>query len=301
MRPIVGPTLLILLIAPLLASHAQETYPSADCAFFESLLDRSAVSVPWNRGFCCNYSVDVTLTDGGVRKTTRGFTCRSGRVVTASVVNFGLNGTLPSLENFTSLEIIELNNNNFTGAFPSVMGLKNLTRIYGGSNFFTTIPDVSGNPNLEYLVIPRNEIIGTIPNLTSLKKLFSVSFYDNKLEGAIDGLLPQTLSFCSLTNFNTNPKLFTVSGDLPKVCLSEDQIIPFPNGTAFGRADGGNRSSGGPSVALIGACAGGAVVVLIGVVVGFAYYRKKRRRMNEEKGKAPDEPHCRTPGLRRRS
>lgn len=90
----------------------------------------------------------------------------------------------------TSLEVLDVYNNNFTSELP--LGVLSLPRLryldLGGNYFYGKVPSVYGDLiKLEYLSLAGNDLHGTIPkelgNLTNLKELY-LGYY-NVYEGGI--------------------------------------------------------------------------------------------------------------------
>ena len=95
--------------------------------------------------------------------------------------------------NWTRLEFLELQNNNFTGVIPSQIGLlTNLKELALLNNhFFGSIPPEIGNLiNLDALALSGNHLMGPIPpSLGNLSKVTIVYLHQNRHSGP----LPQTI------------------------------------------------------------------------------------------------------------
>lgn len=88
-----------------------------------------------------------------------GVQCSGGNVVELRLRDAGLGGTVtPTLNQLTDLTFLELNNNSFTGAMPSLAGMANLQNVYLHINNFTTIPGdfFTGLAGVQNLYIDRN-------------------------------------------------------------------------------------------------------------------------------------------------
>ena len=154
--------------------------------------------------------------------------------------------------NWTRLEFLELQNNNFTGVIPSQIGLlTNLKELALLNNhFFGSIPPEIGNLiNLDALALSGNHLMGPIPpSLGNLSKVTIVYLHQNRLSGPLpqtiqnaknlkdlrvfknqlSGPVPQGLAnLSSLENLQLNENSF--SGHLPPVC----QKAPLQVFTAF--------------------------------------------------------------------
>ncbi|KXS17407.1 L domain-like protein [Gonapodya prolifera JEL478] len=261
------------------------TGQTPDCLEIESLLDASAVPIPWTRGQCCTY-----FTPLDVPATFRGFNCSGGRVERASLALMNLKGPLPPLTNLTELELLDVTANNFTGPFPSLRGLTKLKFLYARGNNFTTFPpELPDLVALQNVQLYNNSISGPLPNLTNLTQLFVFWVDGNNLSGSVDYLLPPSLRFCRLTFGDTNPGLFTATDQVPPACLSEGQVLPNvnrPQNTASSSSKDTVKLPNWPSV--IAAIVAGAVVLLAASAcfVWRAWKRRKEREVKELK-----EPH----------
>ncbi|KAG0587711.1 hypothetical protein KC19_2G186000 [Ceratodon purpureus] len=117
-----------------------------------------AVLQAFLKGVANGASLSWTGTDycGG---TWNGVTCSGGNVVQLRLRDSGLGGTVtPTLNQLTDLTFLELPNNGFTGAMPSLAGMANLQNVYLHQNNFTSIPGdfFNGLTNVVNLYIDRN-------------------------------------------------------------------------------------------------------------------------------------------------
>ncbi|XP_058111174.1 putative receptor-like protein kinase At3g47110 [Magnolia sinica] len=148
--------------------------------------------------------------------------CSSLRVLQLGINN--LSGALPdSMANLsTQLTWLTLGNNRIFGSIPSgIQNLIGLTVLRMRYNFLTgTIPIGVGKLNkLEKLVLTGNELSGHIPSsLGNISRLYQLSLDGNKLTGRV----PSSLGNCTYMQFiylgNNN-----LSGSLPK------QLFSFPS------------------------------------------------------------------------
>ncbi|XP_058111182.1 LRR receptor-like serine/threonine-protein kinase EFR [Magnolia sinica] len=148
--------------------------------------------------------------------------CSSLRVLQLSINN--LSGALPeSMANLsTQLRWLTLGNNSIFGSIPSgIQNLIGLTVLAMRNNFLTgTIPIGVGKLNkVEVLYLDGNELSGHIPSsLGNISRLFRLSLDGNKLTGRV----PSSLGNCTYMQFiylgNNN-----LSGSLPK------QLFSFPS------------------------------------------------------------------------
>ncbi|XP_015877376.3 putative receptor-like protein kinase At3g47110 [Ziziphus jujuba] len=114
-----------------------------------------------------------------------------------------------SLVNCTSLEMLEINHNNFGGAFPeSVSNLStNMWVIMFDENQISgSIPSGIGNLiNLEQLVLGTNQLTGLIPSsIGKLQKLKELLLHANKLSGTIPSSLGNLTSLILLSLSSNN-------------------------------------------------------------------------------------------------
>ncbi|KAL1209128.1 putative inactive receptor-like protein kinase [Cardamine amara subsp. amara] len=159
-----------------------------------------------------------------------GVTCSENRdrIVAVRLPAVGFNGFIPPLtiSRLSSLKILSLRKNQFTGEFPSdFINLKNLTHLYlqhnrlsgplpeifselkslkvldlSNNGFNGSIPtSLSGLTNLRVLNLANNSFSGEIPNL-DLPKLSQINFSNNKLVGT----LPKSLQRFQTSAFSGN-------------------------------------------------------------------------------------------------
>lgn len=99
-----------------------------------------------------------------------GVTCSEGpriRVVSLNLSNMGLSGSLsPSVANLTALTNIWLGNNSLSGSIPDLSSLKRLEILHLEDNQFSgEIPSSLGNiDSLQELFLQNNNLTGQVPN-----------------------------------------------------------------------------------------------------------------------------------------
>ncbi|XP_058109182.1 probable LRR receptor-like serine/threonine-protein kinase At3g47570 [Magnolia sinica] len=154
---------------------------------------------------------------------------------------------LVSLTNCTSLQILAMGNNRFSGALPDsianlstqltwlvldenrifgsipsgIQNLFSLTRLSMQYNFLTgAIPISVGKlKKMEVLSYGRNELSGNIPSsLQNMSRLYILSLYQNSLTGSVPSSLGNCVHMQFLLLFDNN-----LSGSLPK------QLFSFPS------------------------------------------------------------------------
>ena len=151
--------------------------------------------------------------------TTDGFVCRftgvecwnfddENKVSALRLSSLGLEGQFPrGLEYCTSLDVLDLSNNKFSGPIPSnitrqVTYLTSLDLSY--NSFSGEIPVGIGNMALYALYIQHNQLSGQIPReFDGLLRLTSLNVADNRLSG----LIPLFLSKFPASNFAGNKVL----------------------------------------------------------------------------------------------
>jgi hypothetical protein len=150
--------------------------------------------------------------------TTDGFICRftgvecwdstENKVSALRLSSLGLGGQFPrGLEYCTSLDVLDLSNNNFSGPIPSnitrqVTYLTFLDLSY--NSFSGEIPVDIGNMALNALYIQHNQLSGQIPReFDGLLRLTWLNVADNRLSG----LIPLSLSKFPALSFAGNQGL----------------------------------------------------------------------------------------------
>ncbi len=150
----------------------------------------------------------------------KGVTIISNHVMSITLKNNNLNGTLPtSLKDLKFLRVLNLHNNNLVGEIPSsVAELKALKILNLSINKIKgSIPnEISQMTNLEYFDVFFNELSGELPNdLSSLTNLKRLSVYGNFLEGEI----PDSISSLkNLKELQLSSNSFT--GEIPRCIVS---------------------------------------------------------------------------------
>ena len=103
--------------------------------------------------------------------------------------NNQLTGAIPSLTGLAALEHVDIRTNRLTGPLPSLTGLTALKGVFAAFNDLSgPIPPLSGLTALNNLTINNNRLSGPIPSLSGLKALSSFLVSDNQLTGSIPDL-----------------------------------------------------------------------------------------------------------------
>ncbi|XWS08264.1 hypothetical protein CRYUN_Cryun41cG0065100 [Craigia yunnanensis] len=155
---------------------------------------------------------------GGSHCNWVGITCdKAGRITNLSLANFGLRGTLHSLNfhSFPHLIRLILRNNSFYGDIPSHIGnLSKLTFLdLSYNNFSGYIPsEICVLRNLDLISLARNRISGSIPpEIGRLSSVSEIYFFENHLSGSIPTSIGSLHNLSRLIHFNNN-----LNGSIPR-------------------------------------------------------------------------------------
>ncbi|XP_019085720.1 PREDICTED: putative inactive receptor-like protein kinase At1g64210, partial [Camelina sativa] len=137
-----------------------------------------------------------------------GVTCNANRdrVVSVRLPAVGFNGLIPpfTISRLSSLKVLSLRNNHFTGDFPSdFINLNNLTHLYLQHNRLSgPLPSIlSELKNLKVLDLSNNGFNGSIPaSLSGLTSLRVLNLANNSFSGEIPDLDLPKLSQLNLSN-----------------------------------------------------------------------------------------------------
>ena len=151
-----------------------------------------------------------------------GVTCDgiTGRIVSLNLGGLSLKGRFSSsLGSLSSLQILRLAENFFTGSLPASLGnLSNLTKLCLSSStsssggFSGSIPESFGGlASLQMLDVSYNSLSGPLPSsIGNMKSLQHLRIYNNKIGGAIPA------SFARLSNLgNADLGFNNLSGRIP--------------------------------------------------------------------------------------
>lgn len=205
-------------------ASALSSVDSALCAFIAATNIGSLGKIGWT----CNLGV-ARSPCGDVKAGLplwSSLSCDSqGRVVTISLANNAIRGTLPSeLGLLTTLRSLSIDSNRLSGNVPASLGsLTGLTQLKMDQNsFMGVLPAALGNLfQLTALILNGNRLSGTLPaSLAQLKALVVLRLDSNYFSRR----LPTAL--CALSAVNTiylSTNVFT--GKLPS-CLGNDSSNP---------------------------------------------------------------------------
>ena len=121
-----------------------------------------------------------------------------------------LTGSLPSIADFTALQIFMVSNNELSGTLPDIDALPELHVFAASANHFSgSIPDLAGFSALEAFLVSDNQLTGTLPSLDGLDALTSFDAGSNNLAGPI----PELTGHVALVNFVVTGNALT--GSIP--------------------------------------------------------------------------------------
>ncbi|XP_065880015.1 protein NSP-INTERACTING KINASE 2 [Euphorbia lathyris] len=184
-----------------------------------------------------------------------------------------LSGTLsPSIGNLTNLQLVLLQNNNFSGHLPSEIGrLSKLKTLDLSNNFFTgEIPSTLSNlKNLQYLRLNNNSLYGPIP--PSLPNMSQLSFLDlsyNNLSAPVPAFHVRT---------------FNIVGN-SLICGAEEECVGFiqtPQSLSLNNSQNSQPSGNGKGnkIALAIGSSVGCICLLF---LGFGFLFWWRQRHNQQ-------------------
>jgi Leucine rich repeat/Leucine rich repeat N-terminal domain/Leucine Rich Repeat len=168
-----------------------------------------------------------------------GVTCSAdeSRIVAVRLPALGLNGQIPpnTLSRLTSLQILSLRANGFTGPFPpDFANLTSLTGLHLQLNSFSgSLPlDFSAWKNLTVLDLSFNNFTGSIPaSISNLTQLVALNLSNNSLSSEIPDIQLPNLQYLNLSNNELNGTVPESLRRFPKSDftgnnLSSDSLLP---------------------------------------------------------------------------
>ncbi|KAK6122440.1 hypothetical protein DH2020_043831 [Rehmannia glutinosa] len=142
--------------------------------------------------------------------------CRDGRVTRIQIGHQNLQGFLPpNLNNLTSLQVFEVQNNQLTGSLPSFSGLNSLQSLLLSSNNFTSIPPdfFNGMTSLQDVYLDYNPFNSwVIPD--GLKSASTLQTF-SATSANISGPLPDFFGLKRLSLTNLRLAFNNLEGPLP--------------------------------------------------------------------------------------
>jgi hypothetical protein len=124
-----------------------------------------------------------------------GVTCDAAQatVVSLSLANNNLHGTLTALTPFTNLTLFDVSQNVLTGSIPPLTGLSKLQVFKVWSNQLSgPLPSLSGLTALQELRVWSNQLTGAVPSLSGATNLTYFDAQSNQLSGTIPALAQLT-------------------------------------------------------------------------------------------------------------
>ncbi|XP_042502890.1 inactive leucine-rich repeat receptor-like serine/threonine-protein kinase At1g60630 [Macadamia integrifolia] len=152
--------------------------------------------------------------------------CMSGRVIKLVVEYFNLSGTLDekSLNQLDQLRVLSFKANSISGEIPSLSGLVSLKSLFLNDNQFSGFfpSSITSLHRVKVIVLSGNKISGKIPSsLLKLRRLYVLYLQDNRFTGTIPPLNQTSLRFFNVSNNQ-------LSGEIP----STPVLIQF-NSSSF--------------------------------------------------------------------
>ncbi|XP_022942000.1 inactive leucine-rich repeat receptor-like serine/threonine-protein kinase At1g60630 [Cucurbita moschata] len=157
-------------------------------------------SLPWRGSSVCHWQ--------GVKE------CKNGRVTKLVLEHLNLSGVLNHkiLNRLDQLRVLSFKGNSLSGRIPDLSGLVNLKSLYlNDNNFSGEFPSsISDLHRLKVIVLSGNQISGPIPDsLLKLRRLYVLHLQDNQLTGSIPPFNQTSLRFFNVSNNH-------LSGDIPE-------------------------------------------------------------------------------------
>ncbi|BAT91064.1 Inactive leucine-rich repeat receptor-like serine/threonine-protein [Vigna angularis] len=252
--------------------------------------------LPWRQGAdVCTWKGVKDCFNGRVRKLVLEHSNLTGslddkilnRLDQLRVLSFkgnSLSGQVPDLSALINLKSIFLNDNNFSGEFPSSVALLHRVKV---------------------IVLSQNHISGDIPaSLLNLRRLYILYLEDNAFTGSIPPFNQTSLRYLNVSNnrlsgeipvtaalirfnassFSGNPGLCgenilqpCKNGSVPSAPPISPSYPLIPGGTAAAsKRTSSNRTK---LIKIIGGCVGGVVFILLCMVVVWAICRKRKTRV----------------------
>ncbi|PIA64127.1 hypothetical protein AQUCO_00201428v1 [Aquilegia coerulea] len=234
--------------------------------------------------------------------------CSRGRVTKLVLEYLNLSGTLKeeSLNQLDQLRVLSFKGNSISGEIPNLSGLFNLKSLFLNDNRFSgQFPtSISNLHRLKVVVLSGNMISGEIPiSLLKLRRLYVLYLEDNQLTGSIPPFNQTSLRFFNVSNNQLSGEIplspalirFNLSSFLNNLNLCGEQIQQLcdSNSTALppisaeppipskSSSKHGKRQK---LIAIIAGSVGGLVLVLICLVL-FCLLCNTSRKKGEGKSR----------------
>jgi hypothetical protein len=243
--------------------------------------------------------------------------CMKGRVTKLVLEYMNLNGVLDqkALNQLDQLRVLSLKGNSLSGQIPDLSGLLNLKSLFlNDNNFSGDFPSsISSLHRLKIVFLAGNQISGQIPvSLLRLQRLYTLYLQDNRLRGAIPSFNQTSLRFFNVSNnqlsgeipltpalvrfnassFSGNLNLCGVQINNSSSCQSQSPnnytpVLP-PETNETTSESKSNRTK---LILIIAGSVGGFVVLLICLVLLWMVCRRNRTKP-EERNKGVDGVLC---------
>ncbi|KAH7516668.1 hypothetical protein FEM48_Zijuj10G0159600 [Ziziphus jujuba var. spinosa] len=284
-------------------SVVSSSLPMVQSGDLEALLSLKSTidplnSLPWNGNEVCQWK--------GVKE------CMSGRVSKLVLEYLNLTGILQGkiLNQLDQLRVLSFKGNSISGQVPDLSGLINLKSLFlNDNNFSGEFPtSLTELHRLKVIVLAGNRISGHIPvSLLKLRRLYVLYLQDNLLTGKIPPLNQTSLRFFNVSNNKLSGEIpvtsslvrFNTSSFAGNGGLCGEQVhVPCKSGIGFpfppsmsplepplsSSKSSSNRSK---LIKIIAGSVGGFVLILICLLLLCLFCRKSGRRevSGEEKNK----------------
>ncbi|KAJ4961186.1 hypothetical protein NE237_021096 [Protea cynaroides] len=138
--------------------------------------------------------------------------CVRQRVTKLVVENFNLSGTLDekSINQLDHLRVLSFKANSISGEIPNLSVLADLKLLFLNNNLFSGLfpSSITGLHRLKVIVLSGNRISGKIPSsLLKLRRLYILHLQDNRFTGEIPPLNQTSLRFFNVSNNQLSGKI----------------------------------------------------------------------------------------------
>lgn len=235
--------------------------------------------------------------------------CMRGRVTKLVLEHLNLNGTLDekSLAQLDQLRVLSFKENSLSGQIPDLSGLINLKSLFlNNNNFSGDFPSsLSGLHRLKVIILAGNQISGQIPaSLLKLQRLYILYLQDNRLTGEIPPLNQTSLRFFNVSNNQLSGEIpltpalvrFNQSSFSNNLELCGEQVnSPCPRSPAISPesptvptpSSSSKHSNRTKRIKIIAGSVGGGVLLICLILLCVSYRRMRRKTVEgRSKGKA---------------
>ncbi|KAI3921089.1 hypothetical protein MKX01_036068 [Papaver californicum] len=228
--------------------------------------------------------------------------CTNGRVTKLVLEHLNITGTLDgkSLNQLDQLRVLSFKENSISGEIPNLSGLTNLKSLYLNDNQFTGhFPSsISDLHRLKIIVLSGNLLSGKIPvSLLKLRRLYILYLQDNQLTGEVPALNQPTLTFLNvssnklsgeiplnavLVRFNSTSFLNNVNlcGKQINVVCSNASITP--NGAPFTISKSHSKHVNKKLILIIAGSVVGLILMLLCLVILWKVWKNRKSKKSQE-------------------